>query len=85
MEPAGIMVHGSFSEQQTCRAPSSIEATPMLADREGILLGRIWSGKGMAGLIKLVKQRHFTQGQCSFFCTPEGAAALFTSGRAFAS
>ena len=42
----------------------------MLAELEDILLGPVWSGKGMAGLIKLLKQRHFTQGQFSF-CTPE--------------
>ena len=77
-EPVGITVHGSFSEPQTCRAPSSIEATRMLAEREGILFGPIWSGKGMARLIKLLKQRHFTQGQFSFFCTLEAPRLCLT-------
>ncbi len=65
-------------------APSTIEAIRMLAELEGILLDPVYSGKGMAGLIDLVRQGHFEKGQRIVFLHTGGAAALFAYGSAFA-
>jgi L-cysteate sulfo-lyase len=66
-------------------APSTIEAIRMLAQLEGILLDPVYSGKGMAGLIDLVRKRDFKQGQRIVFLHTGGAAALFAYGSAFTS
>ena len=58
-------------------APSTIEAVKMLAELEGILLDPVYSGKGMAGLIDLVRQGHFKKGQRIVFLHTGGSAALF--------
>ncbi len=65
-------------------AASTIEAIRMLAELEGILLDPVYSGKGMAGLIDLVRKGHFEKGQRIVFLHTGGAAALFAYGSAFA-
>lgn len=64
-------------------AQSTIEAIRMLAELEGILLDPVYSGKGMAGLIDLIKKGHFKRGQRVVFLHTGGAAALFAYGSAF--
>jgi L-cysteate sulfo-lyase len=66
-------------------APSTIEAIRMLAQLEGILLDPVYSGKGMAGLIDLVRKGHFKQGQRIVFLHTGGSAALFAYGSALTS
>lgn len=58
-------------------APSTIEAIKMLAKLEGILLDPVYSGKGMAGLIDLVRKGKFTRGENIVFLHTGGSAALF--------
>lgn len=53
------------------------EAVTMLAQYEGILLDPVYSGKGMAGLIDLVRQGHFKKGENVVFLHTGGSAALF--------
>jgi len=65
-------------------APSTIEAIRMVARLEGILLDPVYSGKGMAGLIDLVRNGHFARGQRIVFVHTGGAAALFAYENAFA-
>ena len=54
-----------------------IEAVQLLAREEGILLDPVYSGKGMAGLIDLVRKGHFSKGENVVFLHTGGSAALF--------
>lgn len=58
-------------------AKSTIEAIRLLAELEGLLLDPVYSGKGMAGLIDLVKQGRFKKGERIIFLHTGGSAALF--------
>lgn len=58
-------------------APSTIEAINMFARYEGILLDPVYSGKGAAGLIDLIRNGHFKKGENIVFIHTGGAQALF--------
>ncbi|MFT6044306.1 MAG: L-cysteate sulfo-lyase [Arenicella sp.] len=64
-------------------APSTIEAIEILARSEGILLDPVYSGKGMAGLIDLVRKGHFKETDNVVFIHTGGAQALFGYRTAF--
>jgi L-cysteate sulfo-lyase len=57
--------------------PGMVEAVSLLARTEGILLDPVYSGKGMAGLIDLVRKGHFGKDQNIVFLHTGGSAALF--------
>jgi len=54
-----------------------IEAVRMLARTEGILLDPVYTGKIMAGLIGLVRQGHFADGENVLFMHTGGMPSLF--------
>lgn len=54
-----------------------VEAVKMLAQYEGILLDPVYAGKGMAGLIDLVRKGHFGQDENVVFLHTGGSVALF--------
>ena len=54
-----------------------IEAVRMIARTEGIFLDPVYSGKGMAGLIDLIRHGVFTAGQTVVFLHTGGAVGLF--------
>jgi L-cysteate sulfo-lyase len=54
-----------------------VEAVKMLASLEGILLDPVYAGKGMSGLIDLVRKGHFKPGENVVFLHTGGSAALF--------
>lgn len=58
-------------------APSTIEAIRMFAELEGILLDPVYSGKGAAGLLDLIRKGHFKKGERVVFIHTGGSAALF--------
>jgi L-cysteate sulfo-lyase len=60
-----------------------VEAVKMVAELEGILLDPVYSGKGMAGLIDLVRQGYFPADADVVFLHTGGSAALFGYPRAF--
>jgi len=60
-----------------------IEAVTLLARLEGILLDPVYSGKGMAGLIDLVRQGHFSRNDNIVFLHTGGSAGLFGYAGAF--
>jgi L-cysteate sulfo-lyase len=62
----------------------TLEAIQMFAQLEGILLDPVYSGKGAAGLIDLVRKGHFTKGQRVVFLHTGGAAGLFGYDAVFA-
>jgi L-cysteate sulfo-lyase len=55
----------------------TIEAIRTLACSDGILLDPVYSGKGMAGLIDLVRKGQFAKGQNVVFIHTGGSAGLF--------
>ena len=54
-----------------------IEAINMLARTEGILLDPVYSGKGMAGLIDLIRKGHFKESENVVFLHTGGSVGLF--------
>ncbi len=53
------------------------EAVLLLARHEGIFLDPVYSGKGMAGLIDLIRKGHFKAGENIVFVHTGGQAGLF--------
>jgi L-cysteate sulfo-lyase len=64
--------------------PGMVEAVTLLARHEGILLDPVYSGKGMAGLIDLVRKGHFKKTDDVVFLHTGGAVALYGYTEAFA-
>jgi L-cysteate sulfo-lyase len=56
--------------------PSMVEAVRLVAELEGILLDPVYSGKGMAGLIDLVRRGYFKADSDVVFLHTGGAIAL---------
>ena len=57
-------------------ADSTLEAIDLFARLEGLLLDPVYSGKGAAGLIDLIRKGHFKAGQRVVFLHTGGAIAL---------
>lgn len=57
-------------------APSTLEAIALTARTEGILLDPVYTGKGMAGLIGLIRQGFFKPSDSVLFLHTGGASAL---------
>ncbi len=62
---------------------AGIEAIELFARLEGILLDPVYSGKGAAGLIDLIRKGHFRKDERLVFIHTGGAAALFGYTDAF--
>jgi L-cysteate sulfo-lyase len=54
-----------------------VEAVKMMAQYEGILLDPVYAGKGMSGLIDLIRKGHFKKGENVVFLHTGGSVALF--------
>ena len=57
--------------------PGMVDAVRQVAQLEGILLDPVYSGKGMAGLIDLIRRGHFRPDSDVVFLHTGGSAALF--------
>lgn len=62
---------------------SMVEAVKMLASFEGILLDPVYSGKGFAGLIDLIRNGHFKKGENVVFLHTGGSVSLFAYPKIF--
>ena len=62
---------------------SGLEAIAMFAELEGILLDPVYSAKGAAGLIDLIRKGQFKKGERVVFLHTGGSAALFGYSAAF--
>ncbi len=62
----------------------TLEAIRLFAELEGILLDPVYSGKGAAGLIDLIRKGQFRKGQRIVFLHTGGAAGLFGYDAVFA-
>ncbi len=63
---------------------AGIEAIEMFAKLEGILLDPVYSAKGAAGMIDLIRQDQFKKGERIVFLHTGGSASLFGYPSAFA-
>ena len=63
--------------------PGMQEAVELLARTEGLLLDPVYSGKGMAGLIDLIRKGHFKTTDNVVFLHTGGSVALFGYAEAF--
>ena len=68
---------GYVGEGYGIPADSTLEAIRLLARLEGILLDPVYSAKGMAGLIGMVREGFFKQTDKVLFLHTGGATALF--------
>ena len=68
---------GYVGEGYGIPAESTLEAIKLLAQYEGILLDPVYSAKGMAGLIGMVRQGFFKPSDRVLFLHTGGATALF--------
>jgi L-cysteate sulfo-lyase len=57
--------------------PGMVEAVTLLAQTEGLLLDPVYSGKGMAGLIDLIRKGAFKKDENIVFLHTGGSVALF--------
>ena len=57
--------------------PGMVEAVVLLAQTEGLLLDPVYSGKGMAGLIDLIRKGRFKKDENIVFLNTGGSVALF--------
>ncbi|WP_085899380.1 D-cysteine desulfhydrase [Kiloniella majae] len=62
---------------------SMIEAISIVAQQEGIFLDPVYSGKGMAGMIGLIRQGVLKKGENVVFIHTGGAASLFAYQQLF--
>jgi L-cysteate sulfo-lyase len=62
---------------------SMVEAVTLAAQTQGLLLDPVYSGKGMAGLIDLIRRGHFGSDETIVFVHTGGSAALFGYMEAF--
>jgi len=62
---------------------SMVEAVKMLATYEGILLDPVYSGKGFAGLIDLIRKGHFSKDENVVFLHTGGSVSLFAYPKTF--
>ncbi len=68
---------GYVGEGYGIPAPSTMEAISLTALNEGILLDPVYSAKGMAGLIGLIRQGFFQSSDNVLFLHTGGTTALF--------
>ncbi|MCP5156150.1 MAG: D-cysteine desulfhydrase [Ectothiorhodospiraceae bacterium] len=64
--------------------PEMVEAIELLARHEGILLDPVYSGKGMAGLIGMIREGKLTRDQNVVFVHTGGSVGLFAYQHLFA-
>ncbi len=72
-----IVDDGYVGEGYGIPAPSTHEAIHLAAQKEGILLDPVYSAKGMAGLIGLIRQDFFKPQDNVLFLHTGGSVALF--------
>ena len=63
--------------------PGMVEAVEILARSEGLLLDPVYSGKGMAGLIDLIRKGHLKATDNVVFLHTGGSVGLFGYPAAF--
>lgn len=63
--------------------PGMVEAVRLMARTQGILLDPVYTGKGMAGLIGMIREKRFAADESIVFLHTGGSAGLFAYRWAF--
>ena len=72
-----LVEDGYVGEGYGIPTKGTLEAITLLAQKESILLDPVYSGKGMAGLIDLIRKGILKKGQKVLFLHTGGSTALF--------
>lgn len=81
-DPAAVQVNDAYTGGgYAVIGDAERDAIQLLAQREGILVDPVYTGRALAGLIDLIRQGHFTAGQRVLFWHTGGYAALFAFSR----
>lgn len=76
-EDAVVLVDGFLGDAYGVPTPDMVEAVELVARSEGILLDPVYSGKGMAGLIGMIRRGDFTASDTVVFLHTGGMPGLF--------
>jgi L-cysteate sulfo-lyase len=76
-----VLVEGFVGDGYAIPSKEGVEAISLLARHEGIFLDPVYTGKGMAGLIGLVRQGFFKGSDNVLFVHTGGVPALFAMSR----
>lgn len=78
LSPATVVVNSDYvGDGYGLPTAGTIEAITLLAQLEGILLDPVYTGKGMAGIISLIRQGYFSKKDNIVFIHTGGSAGLF--------
>ena len=73
-----VVVNGDYvGDGYGLPTDSMVEAVKLMAQYEGILLDPVYSGKGFAGLVDLIRKGRFKKGENVVFLHTGGSVALF--------
>ena len=72
-----ILEDGFVGEAYGIPTPEMVEAVELLARQEGILLDPVYTGKGMAGMLALIRRGAFSRDETLVFLHTGGMPGLF--------
>ncbi|MCE9650552.1 MAG: D-cysteine desulfhydrase family protein [Parvibaculum sp.] len=72
-----VLEHGFVGPRYGVPTPEMIEAVELVARTEGILLDPVYTGKGMAGFLSLIRRGDFAQDGALVFLHTGGMPGLF--------
>jgi len=75
--PEIALEHGHLGPAYGVPTAGMREALTLVAETEGVLLDPVYSGKAMAGLLHLVRERRFSEDETVVFLHTGGAPGLF--------
>lgn len=82
VHPDDVIVHDEFTGPgYAVPTPEGVRAIHLLARTEGVLLDPVYTGKAMAGLVRLCEQGRFGPQDTVVFWHTGGQPALFAYGR----
>jgi len=77
VKPSDVTLIKEYSEEYGVLTPEVSDAIKLVAQTEGILLDPVYTGKAMAGLIDIIKQKRFKKEDNVVFIHTGGTPALF--------
>ncbi|MFB0567323.1 MAG: D-cysteine desulfhydrase family protein [Candidatus Bathyarchaeia archaeon] len=78
-----VLIDDYAGESYGVLTPEAVDAIKLVAQTEGILLDPVYTGKAMAGLIDLIRQKRFKKDENVVFVHTGGTPALFTYKKHF--
>lgn len=83
--PGDVLLEDGFvGEAYGMPTPEMVEAVELLARQEGILLDPVYTGKGMGGMLALIRRGAFAREETLVFLHTGGMPGLFAYEEEFA-